>query len=92
MEVESDPSKLVSDNNNNNNNNNIIDNKANYKILFTINFTWKTIQVKHDLYYYFWLKKKKTHLISVEKIHSIKNISYIRKKIPFNNKKTVYFN
>ena len=38
----------------------------------------KTIQSKHYLHYSFQLKKD---LISIEKIHSIKNVSYIRKKI-----------
>ena len=38
-----------------------IDNKATYKILFTINFTYKTIQAKHYLYYSFRLKKRRAH-------------------------------
>ena len=38
----------------------------------------KTIQSEHYLHYSFQLKKD---LISIEKIHSIKNVSYIRKKI-----------
>ena len=43
----------------------------------------KTIQSKHYLHYSFRLKKR--HLISIEKIHFIKNISYFRKKIQFKN-------
>ena len=38
-----------------------IDNKATYKILFTINFTYKIIQAKHYLYYSFRLKKRRAH-------------------------------
>ena len=64
----------------NNNPNSFIDKKANYKILFKINFTWKAIQSKH--YLQFLSIKKKRHLISIEKIHSIKNIR-IRKKLLF---------
>ena len=56
----------------------MIDNKANYKILFTINFTEKTVQSKHYLHYSFRFKKKR-QLISIKKIPSIKNI-YIQKK------------
>ena len=40
----------------------------------------KTIQSKHYLHYSFRFKKKR-HLISIEKIHSIKNISYIRTRL-----------
>ena len=57
----------------------MIDNKANYKILLTFNFTEKTVQSKHYLHYSFRFKKK-WQLISIKKIHSIKNISYIQKK------------
>ena len=50
---------------------NFIDNKVNYKILFTIYFAEKNIQSKHSLQL---LSIKKKHLISIEKIHYIKNM------------------
>ena len=60
-----------------------INNKTNYKIVFTINFTQKTIQLKHCVRF---LSIKKRHLISIEKIHSIRNIyTFERKKIQLKN-------
>ena len=43
------------------------------------------VQLKHYLLFLSIKKKKKGHSISVVKIHSIKNILYIRKKIQLKN-------
>ena len=71
----------------------LILNKANYKILFTKLFRLKNYTVKTifiiilliERNYSFWLKKR--HLISIEKIHSIKNIYIRKKKIKLKKKK-----
>ena len=75
-------------NNNNNNNDNLnnenfIDKKATIKTYLQFISPRKHylhyVQLKHYLQF-LSIKKKKGHLISIVKIHSVKNILYIRKK------------
>ena len=67
---------------------NFIDNKANYKILFTIIYLFhlKKLFSQNIIYNFFRLKKR--HLISTGKIHSIRKKNSIKKQS--NSMKLIY--